>query len=168
MDDINRILVVSRSTEDCKKTFRYGAHLARAFSAQLSILHIEYDPFDRIGFHYLAGLAIFRDEYKARMKSIREELQKCVADERRTGMTITEIVQKGDPVDEIIKAVERDAIDLVLLAAHPEGRLERIIYGRSNHELIRRLPCSMLFVKAEEELVEIADEGEPAAQGEWE
>ena len=150
MEDIKRILVVSRSTEDCKNAFRYGAHLAKAFSAELSILYIEYDPFDRIGFHYLAGLAIFRDEYKARVKQAREDIDRCVADERAAGMTITEIFQEGDPLEETIKAVERDKIDLILLAAHPEGRLERIIYGRSNHELIRRLPCSVLFIKAEE------------------
>ena len=160
MEDIKRILVVSRSTEDCKNAFRYGAHLAKAFSAELSILYIEYDPFDRIGFHYLAGLATFKDEYKARIKQAREEIDRCVADERAAGMTITEIFQEGDPLEETIKAVERDKIDLILLAAHPEGRLERIIYGRSNHELIRRLPCSVLFIKGEEAAVPVWDEDE--------
>ncbi len=150
MDDIKRILVVSRSTEDCKNAFHYGAVLARALSAQLSILHLEYNPFERIGFHYLAGLAIFKDEYEARVREIREELQKCVADERTTGMTITEIIEKGEPIEEIVKVVERDNIDLMIMAAHPEGRIERVIYGRSNHELIRRLPCSIFFVKGEE------------------
>ena len=85
MEDINRILVVSRSTEDCKKSFKYGAVLARAFSAELSILHIEYDPFDKLGFHYLAGLAIFRDEYQARVKQIRAEIENCVRDEQAIG-----------------------------------------------------------------------------------
>ena len=68
---------------------------------------------------------------------------------RRSGLTVREIVQQGEPVEETIKAVERYRIDLVLTAAHPEGRVERVIYGRSNHELIRRLPCSLLFVKGD-------------------
>ena len=116
MEDINRILVVSRSTEDCKTAFQYGAVLARALSAELSILHIDYDPFDRIGFHYLAGLAIFKDEYQARVKQIRAEMENCVRDEQAIGTTVTEIVQKGEPVEETIKAVERDKVDLVIMA----------------------------------------------------
>jgi len=151
MEGVKRILVVSRSTEDCKKAFHCGVVLARAFSAELSILHIEYDPFDKLGFHYLAGLAIFRDEYQARVKEIREEIDNIVRDERAIGLTITEIIREGEPVEQTVEVVQRYKIDLVLTAAHPEGRIERVIYGRSNHELIRRLPCSILFVKGEPE-----------------
>ncbi|MDD3538057.1 MAG: universal stress protein, partial [Eubacteriales bacterium] len=108
-----------------------------------------YDPFDKIGFHYLAGLAIFRDEFQARVKEIREEIDNLVRQERATGMTIREIVQEGEPVEQTIEAVQRLKIDLALIAAHPEGRIERVVYGRSNHELMRRLPCSIFFVKGE-------------------
>ena len=149
MEDVRRILVVSRSTEECKKAFHYGVYLARALSAELSILHIEYDPFDKIGFHYLAGLAIFRDEFQARVKKIREDIDNLGRQERATGMTIREIFQEGEPVEQTIEAVQRLKIDLALIAAHPEGRIERVVYGRSNHELMRRLPCSIFFVKGE-------------------
>lgn len=150
MNDVSRILVVSRSTGDCKNAVRFGVSLARAFRAELSILHIEYDPFERIGFHYLASLEIFKGEYQERVKQIREEISQCVQEEMGRGMFITEIIEKGEPVEQTLLAVEKYNVDLIIIASHPEGRIERVIYGRSNHELMRRLPCSILFVKGDQ------------------
>ncbi len=150
MENINRILVTSRSSEDCKHVIHYGADLARAFSAQLSILHIEYDPFESLTFRHVSGRALLREDFQARAAEIRQEIDSCIRDVRAIdGMTISEMVQRGEPVEETIKAVEKYTIDLVLIAALPQGRLERFVYGRSNHELLRRLPCSIFFVKGE-------------------
>ena len=41
MEDVKRILVMSRSTKDCKKAVHYGISLAKTYGAQLSILHID-------------------------------------------------------------------------------------------------------------------------------
>jgi nucleotide-binding universal stress UspA family protein len=38
--------------------------------------------------------------------------------------------------------------DLIMLA-HEEGRMEHFLFGRSNEELIRQLPCSIFLVKKE-------------------
>lgn len=150
MNDISHILVVSRATNDCKNAVHFGVALARAFLAELSILHIEYDPFERIGFHYLASLEIFKGEYQERVKQIREEIARCVQEEMARGMFITEMIQKGEPVEQTLLAVEKNNVDLIIIASHPEGRIERVIYGRSNHELMRRLPCSILFVRGDQ------------------
>jgi nucleotide-binding universal stress UspA family protein len=39
--------------------------------------------------------------------------------------------------------------DLVILFAHEGGRVEHFLFGRSNKEIIRRIPCSILMVKHE-------------------
>ena len=151
MEDVKRILVVSRSTVECKKALHYGVTLAKAFSAQLSILHIEYDPFENIGFHHVASTSLtdFREEYRVREKQIREEIDAHIRHEMAEGTVVSEIVERGEPLEQTLRAVEKDKIDLIIMAAHEEGRIERMIYGRSTHELIRKLPCSIMFVKGE-------------------
>jgi nucleotide-binding universal stress UspA family protein len=149
LEDVKRILVVSRSTEECKKAFHYGVSIAKAFHAELSILHIEYDPFARVGLHYLASLGRFQEEYQAREKQIRGEIDAMIRDEKAVGMAITEIVEQGEPVEQTMEAVKKNRTDLIIMAAHEEGRIERVIYGRSAHELLRRLPCSLMLVKGE-------------------
>jgi universal stress protein A len=44
MEDIKRILVVSRSTKDCVKAVHYGASLSQKFGAGLYIIHVIHDP----------------------------------------------------------------------------------------------------------------------------
>jgi nucleotide-binding universal stress UspA family protein len=37
----------------------------------------------------------------------------------------------------------------MVMLAHEEGRLEHFLFGRTNDELLRRMPCSILLVKSE-------------------
>jgi len=47
----------------------------------------------------------------------------------------------------IRNVVEEEKIDLLLMPAHEESRLEHFLFGRINAAIIRRLPCSVLLVK---------------------
>ncbi len=150
MEDVKRILVLSRSTTDCKKAVHYGISLARTYGAQLSILHVMYHPFFlRGGVVYVPILKTMEEEYQAMMEEVKAELVEMVQKEKAQGMAIKEMVKDAEPVHEIVKTVETENIDLLIMAAHNETRIEHIIYGRINHEIVRRLPCSVFLVKGE-------------------
>ena len=60
------------------------------------------------------------------------------------------VVLKGVSKTYRLDAVDVPAltdIDLVILPAHEEGRLEHFLYGRGIDSLIRRMPCSILLVR---------------------
>jgi nucleotide-binding universal stress UspA family protein len=59
--------------------------------------------------------------------------------------------REGDPTVELFKAVKEEGIDLLIMLAHEEGHLEHFLFGRSNEEIIRKMPCSVLLVKKEPE-----------------
>jgi nucleotide-binding universal stress UspA family protein len=149
MEDVKQVLVVSRSTTDCKKAFHYGVFLAKSCGAKLSILHIEYDPLLQWGSFAIPRLIDFETEYRTMTKKVRKEIGELIRNEEARRMKIKEIVKTGEPVDEIMKVVAKKKIDLIIMAAHDEGRIEHIFFGRFNHEVLRRLPCSVLLVKGE-------------------
>jgi len=150
MEDVKRILVISRSTEDCKKAVHYGIALARTCGAQLSVLHTMYDPFGlRGGVLYIPYLKGLEDEYRAMVQKVKSDLAAIIQKERAEGMAIKEMTEDVEPVHEIVKIVETEKIDLLIMAAHNETRIEHIVYGRINHEIVRRLPCSVFLVKGE-------------------
>jgi nucleotide-binding universal stress UspA family protein len=150
MEDIKRILVMSRSTKDCKKAVHYGISLARTYGAQLSILHVLYDPFGlKGGVLYIPHLQGLEEEYRAMVQKVKSDLAMMLQKERAGGMAIKEMVKDAEPVHDIVKIVEAENIDLLVMAAHNETRIEHIIYGRINHEIVRRLPCSVFLVKGE-------------------
>jgi universal stress protein A len=54
------------------------------------------------------------------------------------------MVQGGDPEKEILKTVNTENIDLIIMLAHEEEHLEHFLFGRSNEEIIRKMPCSVI------------------------
>jgi len=40
-------------------------------------------------------------------------------------------------------------IDLIIMLAHSEWRLEHFLFGRIKEEIIRKTPCSILLIKDE-------------------
>jgi len=145
METFNNILVVSRSTKKCIKVLRKGISLARKYDAKLHILHIIHDPFNLDGWNLPAPS--FDDEYKKMVDKARQELDRMVREEKAEGLAIDEWIKDGEPAEEIKKVVESEKIDLILMLAHQEGRLEHFLFGRTNDEIIRNLPATLMLVK---------------------
>ena len=145
METFTNILVVSRSTEHCVKVLRKGISLARKFNAKLHVLHVIHDPFSLNGWNL--PVPSLDKEYRQMAAKAREELDRLVAAEKTEGMQIDEWVRNGEPVDEIAKVVESEGIDLILMLAHKEGRLEHFLFGKTNDAIIRRLPATLMLVK---------------------
>lgn len=139
------ILVVSRSTEHCIKVVRTGISLARKYGAGLHILHIIHDPFNLNGWNL--PVPSFHDEYQIMVEKAREKLDRMIQAEKAEGVVINEWIRDGNPVDEIQRAVESEKIDLILVPAHQEGRLEHFLFGKTNDDLIRKLPATIILVK---------------------
>jgi len=144
MEDLNRILVVSRSTKHCKKAIHYGISLARQFHSKLYVLHVNYDPFGVEGWNL--PIPSLKQECEQWVKKTRKEIDRVVKSEQADGLEVTEWVRDGKPVDEIMKVVEDQKIDLIIMSAHEEGRLEHFLFGRSVEELTRKMPCSIFLV----------------------
>jgi universal stress protein A len=78
-----------------------------------------------------------------------KELDKVIALEKNKGLSIKKIMKEGNETKEILKTVEKENIDLLIMPSHSESRLEHLLFGRSNDEIIRTMPCSIFLVKEE-------------------
>ncbi len=143
MDDIKRILVVSRSTKNCRRAVHYGISLAKKFDSRLYVLHVIHDPFSVDGWNL--PIPSLKQEYENLVKKTRKEIDRIIKAEQTDGLEIKEWIRDGKPVDEVIKVVEDEKIDLVIISAHEEGRLEHYLFGRTIEELTRKMPCSILL-----------------------
>ncbi len=147
MEDIKKILVVSRMTKLCREVLRQGISLARKYDAELYVIHVVHNPFGLEGWN-LPGVSNAQ-EYQKILKDAKADLDDIIRQEQGTGLAIKELVREGEPTEEILKTVREEKIDLMALQAHEEWRLEHFLFGRSNEELIRKMPCSILLVKKE-------------------
>jgi nucleotide-binding universal stress UspA family protein len=146
MDLIKHILVVSWLTKYCKKTIEFGISLSGKYKAELSVIHV-------IDTAWLQGWSIpmfsIEKEHKKEMEKHKEDLHNIISAENKKGLKIKEFVREGSPSGIVLKIIEEEDIDLLILRSHEEGRLERMLVGGNNDEIIRAMPCSIFLVKQE-------------------
>lgn len=155
MDDVKRILVVSRLTRECEKALHYGVSLSRKYGAELNIIYVIHDPL--LGGGWNLPIPAIEEAYKESREEAKKALDRIIGLERERGMTINELIRDGEPAREVFRTVEEKNIDLIIMVSHEEGRLEHFLFGRSNEKIIRKMPCSLLLVKKEPEPVESLD-----------
>jgi universal stress protein A len=143
MEDIKRILVVSRMTTYCREAIHYGISLAQKYGAELLVIHVIYNPFE----HMNMPMMSLEEEYKKDRDRIKKELDEIINDEREKGMGIKEFIKEGEPAAQIMKLIGEANIDLVVLHAHKDSFWDHFLYGYRSDEIIRKIPCSVLLVK---------------------
>ncbi len=148
MEDYRNILVISRMIPHCLKAITAGISLARKYDAQLTVMHLVSNPVDMMAVN-APGL-FPGEQYKNYMNShqeAQEQLDKLIKREIHGGFPIKELITDRDPVEEIVKTVKEEKIDLILMSAHKEGLLEHALFGGENNAILRKMPCSILLVK---------------------
>ncbi|MDR3567465.1 MAG: universal stress protein [Syntrophobacteraceae bacterium] len=147
MEDVNRILVVSRSTKYCQKAVDYGISLAQKFGAELFVVHVMHNPFMLKGWNL--AVPSLDAEYARLQQTFKDDIDRMIEGNKTKGLTVKTVIKEGNPFEEIVKMVKEENIDLLIMLAHEEGHFEHFLFGRDNEDLIRKMPCSIMLVKKE-------------------
>ena len=149
MEDIKHILVVSRSTKYCQKAVHYGLKLSKMIGAELYVAHIFTDIFDMEGGNIFISQDEIQEEFKQAQRQAKTEIDKMIASEQdhEKSVKVTEIIVNGPAYGEVLKLVEDNNIDLIIMMAHQEGHIESYLFDHDNQKLIHHLPCSLFLVK---------------------
>ena len=146
MESINRILAVSWVTQYCKGTVHTAVSLAEKYNADLFVIHV----IDTSLLHgWNLPMRSYEEERGKYMDQITSELNSIINREKKSDLSAKIIVRQGEPVEEIIKVIEKEKIDLLILRVNQESRFEHFLVGGSNDELIRKMPCSIYLLKNE-------------------
>ena len=147
MQDIKKILVVTTSTSKSKKAIHYGVSLAKQYGASLHVYHSDYDPFDLEGWGLpIPSLKALRENYLGALETDRKVLNSIIEKEKTSDMKVTVLVTQHPIATEVPRIVEEEKIDLLIMVAFEEGRLEHFLFSASSHEIIRKMPCNILLV----------------------
>lgn len=162
MTGIRRIMAVCGTVNSCGNLVHAAAGLAAGSHAELYVLAIIYNPFGMIGLNFPRP-SLWKD-YRALLEKTKKDLQQLVGAAKQAGIPAYELIREGKPAEEINRVVREKEIDLLVVPAYRKTRLESLIAGRFNKMLLRKMPCSVLFLKSEPAAVpeeEENDEKEP-------
>lgn len=92
--------------------------MASKFDAELSVIHV-------VDTQLLQGWNLpfkFHDEENQKeLERIKSEINSVVNSEKKEDMKVKTVVKEGNPVEEILKYVEKEKVDLVVLRAHEKA-----------------------------------------------
>lgn len=74
------------------------------------------------------------------------DLREAAADR---GLTLTTVIRKGLPEEEILAYVDEAEIDLLVMGTHGRRGIERYILGSTTERVLRRSPVPVLAVRGE-------------------
>ena len=140
MVEIKKILFPIDLTENSSKILPYVLSASEKYNSTIYLLHVVHDLL-KWGHLYIPhpSLDKFQKEAmegakKAMDMVCEKELQSCPNFQRK--------VVSGDPAAEILKTIESEGIDLVIMGTHGRKGLEHTIFGSVAENVVKKSPRS--------------------------
>jgi nucleotide-binding universal stress UspA family protein len=143
MLQIKRILFPIDFTENSTKFLPYVLSLSEKYDAVIYLLHVVEDlPKWSSGF-YIPHIPW--DQYREEALKCAEKALDQVCEEKLKGCpNFQKIIVSGDPVLEILKTIEAEEIDLVIMGTHGRKGLEHVFFGSVAENVVKKSPAPVL------------------------
>ena len=158
MLNIRKIMVGCDFSKYSKDTLVYAATLAKKLQAELiivnvinkrdvdTILKVAEGQFDRNIEKYVEKSA---EEYVKRVKQDRtKQLEKIIDEIDCADLNIRKIFRIGVPFQELIRAVEDEGADLMVMGQKGRSDLAGVLFGSNAEKVFRRCPIPLLSVRS--------------------
>ena len=120
--------------------------LAQKLGARLTLLHGYLDPIASYG--YAEGIYWPLDEIA---KAAQVELERVVEKARLRCPKAEGLLISGDAARQIVDAVEKHGVDLIVMGTHGRKGLSRLVLGSVAEKVVRQSPVAVLTVRGPEE-----------------
>ncbi len=158
---IKTILLATDLSKNSAYAFYYAVHLAKRDEAKIVILHaVEPLPPMLIGFGDFSH-QVAKDRWDETVKKFKERIQDIsVKVDTRMGTSSVDLISKilirlGNPVEEILKAVDEEGCDVIVLGTHSKGFLQQALVGSVCSSVLHRTRKPVLCVPLPPEDVNI-------------
>ena len=141
---IKKILFPTDLSKNSAYAFYYAVHMARRDEARIVILHaVEPLPPMLITFDDFV-YKVAKDRWDETVKKFKEQIQDIsVKVDARMGISSVDLVSNilirlGHPVEEILKAVDEEGCDVIVLGSHGKGFLKQTFLGSVSTSVLLR------------------------------
>ncbi len=155
---IKKILYATDLSKNSIYAFYFAVDMAKKYDAKICILHVV-EPFSATFGGRTVKLP--QDQPEASITVIKTRIQKfCNKMEEKENLACAALVAKtivqiGDPVQEILKAVDQEGCNLIVLGNHGKGFVERTLLGNVSRSVMdmAKKPVFLIPLPSEETLV---------------
>jgi nucleotide-binding universal stress UspA family protein len=145
-----KIVAATDFSEDSKLALSFAEELARKFSADLVVLHVD-QPLAPVMMTPELGPAMDvgamgRIAEEQRLLAQRE-LDKIAARLRDGGLKVKSMLKVGSPFLEILHTAQSEGADLIVLGTHGRTGLAHVLMGSVAERVVQKAPCPVLTIR---------------------
>lgn len=133
---IRRILVTTDFSEGTPDAIAYAFSIAQECQSKVILLHVLNDVSLDLAARYRNPL----------IRSIRDELEKMIPPEARDWCEVSTQVATGTPLPAILKILNREHIDLLVMNIHGKGMLDRALLGSTAERVVRGAGIPVMLI----------------------
>jgi len=144
---LRQILVATDFSEPSDAAMAYGRELARAFGAQLTVLHVTDNVAARA---YGADGFVFADTDLQRdvEAAAQRQLDAQISDEDRSQLRAAGVVLTASSIAATIADFAQEIkADLIVMGTHGRGAVAHLLMGSVAERVVRTAPCPVLTVR---------------------
>jgi len=144
MVKIERILFPTELREYSLKILPFVISMSEKYKSTIYLLHVIED-LSKWGGFYIPHISL--DLYQKEALEAAEKLMDKICDQQMHGCPNFERrICSGDPDVEILKTIESEAIDLVVMGTHGYKGLEHAIFGSVAEKVVKKSPVPVLTI----------------------
>ena len=144
MIEINKILFPLDLTENSSKILPYVLSVSEKYNSQIYLLHVVQD-LNKWGKLYVPHPSMDKFQEEA-IKNAKKAMDKICENQLQSCPNFQKRVVSGDTVDEILKIIESENIDLLIMGTHGRKGLEHVIFGSVAENIVKKSPVPVLSI----------------------
>jgi nucleotide-binding universal stress UspA family protein len=144
MIKIKKILFPLDLTENSSKILTYVLSISEKYDSIVYLLHVVQD-LNRWGKLYVPHPSMDKFQKEA-IEVAKKSMDKVCEDQLQSCPNFQKRVVSGDTVDEILKVVESEDIDLLIMGTHGRKGLEHTIFGSVADNVVKKSPVPVLVI----------------------
>jgi nucleotide-binding universal stress UspA family protein len=170
--EVKKILYATDLSENARFAFAYAVSLADLYGAKIALLHVLPEVSELMDQHVIGYIDSDRwEEIKAQhfkeakealigkrkghlaIKDVLHQFSEKVKEGQEGEGFITDdiIVERGNPVEKILKHAQERSCDLIVMGTHGHGTLEDVMIGSTARRIVRRSKIPVLVVRLPED-----------------
>ncbi len=141
---VRRVLVPIDFSDASEVALRHAKEIALTYGAEIDLLHVVDEP---------VYPSAYGDTVDFPGQVVAEEAEDELANLARDIIGVEHAMAKvvvGHPVEHILKYVEENEVDLLVMATHGRTGLNRLMLGSVSEKVLRQSPIPVFLVKPEE------------------
>jgi nucleotide-binding universal stress UspA family protein len=145
MLEIKRILFPIDFTENSSKILPYVLSVSEKYDGMIYLLHVVEDLSMWGSGFYIPHLPLKQYEEEA-LKGAEKRMDKVCDEQLKSCPNFQRMIISGDPAQEILKTIESEGIDLVIMGTHGRKGLEHVFFGSVAENVVKKSPVPVLTI----------------------